>query len=76
MTSILKNILYTRSRIQATSESMPSDHHRPIGIVKGELAMKLKDQQPRYKGNRIAINRRTDRIEMIITKNVMDVVKH
>ena len=65
MTSILRNILYTRSRVQATSESMPSEHHRPIGIVNGELAMKLKDQQTRYKGNQIAINRRTDRIEMV-----------
>ena len=51
MTIILKNISYTRSRMQGTSQSMPSRHHRLIEIMQGELTLKLKYQQPHHKGN-------------------------
>ena len=60
--------------MQATSESMPSGHHRPIGIMKAKLALKLKYPQPHYKGNRFPIKHRTHWTE-INAKNVMDVVK-
>ena len=75
MTSILKNISYTRSRLQATSESMPSRHHRPVGIMQGELTLKLKNQQPHYKGNQLPIYNRSHRTEFI-AQNVKDIVKH
>ena len=74
MTSMLENISYTQSRMQATSQSMPSRHHRPIGIMQGELMLKLKYQQPHYKGNQLPIHNRTHRTEFI-AKNVMDIVK-
>ena len=60
--------------MQATSESMPSGHHRPIGIMKAKLALKLKHQQPHYKGNRLPIYNKTHRTE-IMGKNVKDIVK-
>ena len=60
--------------MQATSESMPNGHHRPVGIMEAELTLKLKYQKPHYKGNRISINHRTHRTE-IIAKNVKDIAK-
>ena len=74
MTSILKKISYTQSRMQTTSQSMPSRHHRPIGIMQGELMLKLKYQKPHYKGNQLPIHNRTHRTEFI-AKNVKDIVK-
>ena len=69
--SLKEHIIYTE---QAASESMPNGHHRPVGIMEAELTLKLRYQQPHYKGNRISINHRTHRTE-IIAENVKDIAK-
>ena len=68
---IKEHIIYTG---QVTSESMPNGDYRPVEIMYGELALKLKCQQPHYKGNRLPIYNKTHRTE-IIGKNVKDIVK-
>ena len=67
MTSILKNILYTRRRVQVTLESILNGNHRPVGIMEAEFAFKWKYQRPHYKSNRLSINHRhrTHRTEII-----------
>ena len=70
--SLKEHTIYTE---QARLESMSHGHHRPVGIMKAEPTLKLlKYQQAHYKGNRISMNQRTHRTE-IIAKDEKDIVK-